>query len=448
MQEVIPVSKSRPYSSLPVKGVDVESLAKAHAGQACVLGVDVAKLELMAVLRWPDGSFQRPWRVANPGDLGLLVTKLKELAAVCPLTVAMESSGTYGDPLRQALSDAGLVLQRVSAKAVKDQAETFDGVPSQHDGKDAAIIADLCARGKGRPWALGAPGELEQELRYWVRRLDGAQRVKQVWGGKVEALLARHWPGVTRLVAGTSATLAGALARWGGPAALAADPEAAEALRELGGHYLSEAKVAALIESAKSPGGVRMNPWEVRELKESAEFIVGQRQQISACKRRLRALTRGHEAIEAQAPAVGLITACVLWVCLGDPRDYASAAAYRKAMGLNLAECSSGAYKGRLRISKRGQRLARKWLYFGALRWMRDPSVKRWSDAKKARDGGRGMRAMVGVMRRLALAAWNVAVKGEAFDAARLFPGLPAGGGKCGGAEPEAEAATTTAYAS
>ena len=55
MQEVIPVSKSKPYSSVPVKGVDVESLAKAHAGQACVLGVDVAKVELMAVLRWPDG---------------------------------------------------------------------------------------------------------------------------------------------------------------------------------------------------------------------------------------------------------------------------------------------------------------------------------------------------------------------------------------------------------
>ena len=134
----------------------------------------------------------------------------------------------------------------------------------------------------------------------------------------------------------------------------------------------------------------------MRELKELAEWIVGQRQQISACKRRLRALTRGHEAIEAQAPAVGLVTACVLWVCLGDPHAYGSAAAYRKAMGLNLVEHSSGAFKGRLRISKRGQRLARKWLYFGALRWMRDPSVRPWVLPKKARDGGRGMRAMVG----------------------------------------------------
>jgi len=137
------VSKSKPYSSVSVKGVQGAMLARAHAGQTCVLGVDVAKFELMAVLRWADGSFEKPWRVINPGEVGLLVAKLVELrSAGLTLTVALESSGTYGDAFRQAVSDAGIAVRRVSAKAVKDQAETFDGVPSQHDGKDAAIIAD------------------------------------------------------------------------------------------------------------------------------------------------------------------------------------------------------------------------------------------------------------------------------------------------------------------
>jgi hypothetical protein len=203
VQEVIPVAKSRPYSSVPVKSVEIESLAKAHAGQACVLGVDVAKFELIAVLRWPDSAFQKPWRIVNPDELGLLIALLTKLAALgCPVTVALESSGTYGDALRQALDDAGIPLRRVSAKAVKDQAETFDGVPSQHDGKDAAIIADLCARGKCAEWSQRATADAaaDRELRYWVRKLDGAQRIKQMWAGKIEGLLARHWPEVTRLV--------------------------------------------------------------------------------------------------------------------------------------------------------------------------------------------------------------------------------------------------------
>ena len=431
------MAKSRPYSSVPVKSVDIESLAKPHAGQACVLGVDVAKFELIAVLRWPDGSFQRPWRIVNPDELGQLIALLTKLASSsrCPVTVALESSGTYGDALRQALCDAGIPLRRVSAKAVKDQAETFDGVPSQHDGKDAAIIADLCARGKCAAWserASSTAAPADQEIRYWVRKLDAAQRIKQVWGGKIEALLARHWPEVTRLVSASGATLGAALVEWGGPAALAADPKAPQKLKRFGGHYLTEAKIAALIESAKTTAGVRTSEWETRELAELAGHVVAQRREIQACKRRLRQLTKDsqeHAAIRAQAPVLGLMTACVLWVCLGDPHRYDSAAAYRKAMGLNLVEISSGQFKGRLRLSKRGQRLTRKWMYFGALRWMRDSAVKPWVQRKKARDGGSGMRAMVGVMRRLALAAWNVAVHGEAFDPSRLFPGAGRGRG-------------------
>ena len=147
------MAKSKPYSSVSVKSVDVAAFSAERAGQACVLGIDVAKFELMAVLRWPDGSFQRPWRVVNPDEVGLLVAKLRELGMALrstpgstpgsggAVTVAMESSGTYGDAARAALSDAAIEVHRVSAKAVKDQAETFDGVPSRHDGKDAAIIA-------------------------------------------------------------------------------------------------------------------------------------------------------------------------------------------------------------------------------------------------------------------------------------------------------------------
>jgi transposase len=421
IQEVIPVSKSRPYSSVSVKQVQLESY-KGHAGQACAVGIDVAKLELIVVVRWSNGTFERPWRVKNPRELGELVARLGELASQGALTVAMESSGTYGDAARQAFADAGIILQRVSAKAVKDQAETFDGVPSQHDGKDAAIIADLCARGKGRSWALHCEDPAQQEMRYLVRKLDSAQRIKQTWCGKSEGLLARHWPEVTALLKVSGATLSGALARWGSPAALAADADAARVLARLGGRYLSPEKIAAVIESARTTKGVRMGDWQSRELREVAAAIVEQRRQINACVRRLKQVAAGQEVIAAQAPALGFVVACVLWTCVGDPHDYGCAAAYRKAMGLNLVERSSGQYRGQLRISKRGQRLGRKWLYFSALRWMRDPAVRRFSDAKKGRDGGKGSRAVVAVMRRLALAAWHLGL-GATFDPARLFPG-------------------------
>jgi len=350
------------------------------------------------------------------------VARLGALGSQGPLTVAMESSGTYGDAARQAFADGGIALQRVSAKAVKDQAETFDGVPSQHDGKDAAIIADLCARGKGKAWPLRCEDQAEQEIRYLVRKLDSAQKIKQVWCGKAEGLLARHWPELSSLLKVSGATLPRALARWASPAALAADAEAAGELAKLGGRFLTAEKIAAVIESARTTKGVRMTAWQSRELQEVAAAIVEQRRVINACVRQLKQVAGGHKVIARQAPALGFVVACVLWTCVGDPHDYGCAAAYRKAMGLNLSERSSGQYKGQLHISKRGQRLGRKWLYFSALRWMKNPAVRRFSDAKKGRDGGKGSRAVVAVMRRLALAAWHVG-QGERFDPGKLFPG-------------------------
>lgn len=411
------------YSMVEVKDIVLERIAAGHAGEACVVGTDVAKEEFVCCLYWPDRSFDRPWRVESPGQIGWFVEMLKALLARGPVVVAMESSGTYGDVLRQALSDAGVEVRRVSSKAVKDHAETFDGVPSQHDGKDAAVIAELCSLGKSAPWPWVERPEVDQALRFFVRRLDTHQRIKQMYCGKLEALLARHWPEIGRLVNPSGATLPQALVRWGDPRRLAADPEAASVLRDFGGRYLRDAKIAQVIQAAGATVGVRLNGWQTRELQEVAAAVVNQRRVIAKCKRELKGLTKGHAVIQAQKPALGLITACVLWMCLGDARNYGSAGAYRKAIGLNLKEHSSGQYQGRLSLSKRGQRLARKWLYFSALRWLREPAVKRWAQAKKARDGGKGSKALIGVMRRLALAAWHVARPGEAFAAGRLFPG-------------------------
>ena len=419
-----------PYSLVDVNEVCIESLSARLLGQEVVVGVDVAKGELVACVVGPHRSFERPWRVKSPGQVRLLVGKLLELKQRVGLKVAMESSGTYGDVLRQACHDAGIEVQRVSAKAVKDYSETFDGTPSQHDGKDAAIIGTLTQGGHGKSWAWDDDGGGEDEktaaLRYFIRRLDTAQRIKQVYCGKLEALLARHWPEVFGLLSQSGPTLTRALAHWGDPRLLAADREAPAWLQKIGGHYLSERKIARVIESARTTLGVRMNAWSIREMRDVAAAIIRQRKRIQRCRRELKKLSKAHRAIQSQAPAVGLFTACVLWMCLGDPANYGSAAAYRKAMGLNLKERSSGMHKGTPSVSKRGQRLTRKWLYFSALRWLREPSVKRWIENKKRRDGGRGSKAVVGVMRRLALAAWH-AGQGQVFDATRLFPGTRKG---------------------
>ena len=417
------MNKSKAYRSIPVKCVDVQKVLASHAGEAVEAGLDIGKQWIWVVIRFRDGTCLRPWRARNPMEVVWLSALLKRISQQVKLTVGMESSGTYGDALRQALNDAAVAVRRVSSKATHDWSEVFDGVPSQHDGKDAGVVAELCAMGKSVPWPLNQPDEVEQELAYWVDQLDAAQRVQQVWIGRLESRLARHWPEAGEVLKLSSPTLLKALRRWAGPAALAADPQAAGMLHRFSGRLLTEQTIDRMVHEARQSVGVRMSGWDQRRMRDDAEQALLAHRQKRAASRRLRELAGRHELLPALGQVVGVPTACVLWVCLGDPRRYDSGAAYRKAMGLNLAERSSGMYQGELRISKRGKSLPRRFLYFAALRYVSREPVKAWYLQKKHRDGEGGMRGVVAVMRKLPLAL-HAAAQGEAFDAARLFKSI------------------------
>lgn len=413
--------RKRAYGAVRVNDVDVAQLVSGRDGVAVTVGVDAGKLELLCVSRWADGEFERPWRVKNPAEIPAVVARLQQLGQGRPLVVALEASGTYGDALRQALADAGIAVLRVSGKATKDYAEIFDGVPSQHDGKDAAIVAELAAAGKGQPWPYETPDAWEQELRYWVDGLVAQREELTRWQGRLEGLLARHWPEATRVLKLSSATLLRTLAQYGSAQALAADAGAHAVLTLWGGKFLKPDKVAGLLAAARGSVGIRPGVWEQRQIQDYARHALEARRQGQRCAARLRQLARGHAVLQAQGQAVGVTTACVLWVHTGDPRRFHAAAAYRKAMGLNLKERSSGRYRGQLKISKRGSARTRQWLYFAVLRLVQRCGVRPWYEAKKARNPQHAKRALVAVMRKLALALYHVAVRDEEFVPERLF---------------------------
>ena len=137
----------RNYRRVKVNDISVTSLIETaieKGDRGASVGLDVAKHEIVAVLRWANGSFERPWSVRNPDEIGLLIPLLVSLKEVCgSLTIGLESTGTYSEAVRQAMTAASLEVHRLSGKGVCDYKEIFDGVPSQHDGKDAAMIAEL-----------------------------------------------------------------------------------------------------------------------------------------------------------------------------------------------------------------------------------------------------------------------------------------------------------------
>ncbi|MBI3468073.1 MAG: hypothetical protein HY000_34130 [Planctomycetes bacterium] len=108
------------YRATDVKDVSLEAVLKAAPSGPATVGLDVGKYELhvgkyelSAVLRWHDGSFERPWKAKSPAQIETLVERLREVAQYRPLVVAMESTGTYGEAPRAKLAAAGLSVHRV-----------------------------------------------------------------------------------------------------------------------------------------------------------------------------------------------------------------------------------------------------------------------------------------------------------------------------------------------
>jgi len=415
--------KSKAYRAVDVNRIDLAKWLDGREQSTVHAGLDVGKESILCVLRWGAEDFDRPWRVRNPFDVVRLAELLGVAARGRRLIVALEPTGTYGDALRQALERAGLMVHRVSPKNASDYAEVFDGVPSQHDGKDAAVVADLSAQGRSWPWPMKTPSEEEQELAYQVEWLDGQRRQMMLWCGRVEALLSRHWPEATRILPLSSGTLLRCLAKHGGPRGLT-KADAFEQVRSWGRHYLSAEKAQALVDSARQTAGVTMGPWDEERLRRYAREIQKCKEEMRQAKRRLCELTVDHASIRAMGEAVGVATACVLWSELGDPSAYHCGSAYRKAMGLNLAERSSGQWQGKLKISKRGSSKVRRWLYLAALRWVKEEPVRSWYVRQKAQRRGEGKAAVIGVMRKLALALYQVGGRGEVFDRTRLHRSL------------------------
>jgi hypothetical protein len=262
--------KSKAYRTTDVKRIDLDQLLHTRGTQAAVLGVDVSKKESRLVLRWNFDDFERPWSSRNPGEIGQVLELCRRLSLGRSFSVAMESSGTYGDALRQALSDAGLRVMRVSSKASHDYAEIFDGVDSQHDGKDAAIIAELCAMNKAAPWPWRGKEPWEGEMAVLVEELEETRLQQNRNTGRLEALLARHWPEVLEVAPITSRALQRALHHYGSPAALAADGAADRRLLQWSRGQFEPQTIQSLLQCAAQSRGVRAGLVESNRLQQIA----------------------------------------------------------------------------------------------------------------------------------------------------------------------------------
>gem|GEM_PF-4340178 len=87
------------------------------------------------------------------------------------------------------------------------------------------------------------------------------------------------------------------------------------------------------------------------------------------------AVVKAEPGLKEMGLTIGIVTTAIVIGLHSDPRHFGCARSYLKALGLNLKK-NSGQDHGKLKLTKRGSALARKYLYFAALRLIKsDPVV-------------------------------------------------------------------------
>ena len=413
--------KKRTYKSIDVNKVDPSRLAEQVTGEHVVFGVDAGKEKFVGAVMI-EGRETAELRIkwVHPIDTAKLVGLITGLPAAS-LTVALEPSGTYGDPLRNMFLEQGVKVNRICPKRSHDAAEVFDGVPSWHDPKSAVVIARLHMNKASSPWPMRP--EKDRDIAAAIRAMAMYDKQEHANINRLEAQLARHWPEILGQLDLTSATLVHLIERYGTPEEVTSAEDAAKKqMRKVGGSLLSQKKIEAVVEGARYTIGVKATKWEKLALQEIAAEILRCRKAGRKFKATVEALTKDNEAARRMSSVVGKVTSAVIVSDAGDPAQYESSRSFLKALGLNLKEKSSGKHKGQLKITKRGPGRCRFYLYLAVLRLIqRDPIFALWYEKKVARDGGKVKnKAIIALMRKLAQGLWHVA-QGARFDSRLLF---------------------------
>jgi transposase len=378
-----------------------------------VIGIDVAKRSHVAVVRFPDGSFHKPFTISNDrkGFERLLarVESAVSKSGTGSVLFALEATGHYGHALQHFLVSRSAMVVGINPAHTKRIKEILDGSPEKSDQKDAMIIADLAAQGRGRP--LTVPVGVYAELRRLGKLRSQLSGERTRYLNRYIGLVDLVFPELGALVPDvTCHTVRCLMAEF--PTAVDIAHRQWRRIRRLLwkwsiGHF-SEARCRQIYEAAKGSVGVREGLEAVRL---QMRLVLSSLRSVEA---QIVEVERAQAEALGQVPYAGLLltipemaptTLATILGETGDLRHYRSAAAVIKLSGLNLYTLSSGTFRGRTRITKRGRPLLRQIVYMAALRMCRQGRPLR---EFRNRLLDRIAKPQITVARRGSLSTWSV----------------------------------------
>jgi transposase len=392
-----------------------------------VVGIDVSKRWVDYGPYWSDrrGQVRRaPQRMSGFLEMEAQLQELRQQGH--EVWVGLEPTGAYSVCVQEWLVGRGWRVVQVNPYHVHRTQEVRDSSPGTSDCKATGVIADLVWQGCYQQ-ALRLDGVYAQ-LRAASAEWASLGRRRTSVGNEFQALLQVWFPELVGLYRDALClTVRGLVRRY----------REVPAIVKAGKGSLRRTVKRA----CRGRGMQRVDEiWQAA--RESVAPTIGQaarRQAMLGLLAVLEAIERRQETLRGEmaqllsrvlegpcllsVPGAGVVTVAGLLGECGDMGAYGSYGQLEKLVGLNLYNLSSGQYRGRCRVSKRGRGRARYVLCQMAMWQTRKGELwHEWAQAAKAR-GKRAPQIRVAVARKLLALIYALARDRALYQAQRCVAG-------------------------
>lgn len=342
----------------------------------------------------------------------------------------MESTGHYFFNLANWLVDRGIQVVMVNPATTKRNKENRDNTPSKSDPKDAEVIADVIGRGYYIPYDRKDP--LFQRLNFLAKVRDRADRDLTRIKNRIHGWLDVYFPEYITVFKDPFV-----------PRSLATLHQCPTP-GDLRGLSAEDVVNRWAKQGMRRPGGVR-GMKKAAELLHAASRSIGSKDTLEEAKWALERLLEDYErtfhthkeveeklrALLPQAPAADVLQTVGLTPVLcasilafgGDLSKLDHGDQLLRMAGMNLAERSSGKYKGRIKLSKRGNSRLRKQLFLAVIHLLKnDDTFRAWHKYNVETKGMKKMKSVMKLIRKLARILVAVARKNETFKVESVMP--------------------------
>jgi len=406
----------------------IENITVSHL----VIGVDIAQeVHVARAVSFRGIALGTPLEFSNHREgfnlFGRWIQDLLKSFKLSSVIVGMEPTGHYWFSLARWLLDQGIEAVLVNPHLVKKNKENRDNTPSKSDHKDALVIADMVKNGYYSPVRFHP--EAYEELRILMANRETVTKRLNAAVNQIHRWVDIVFPELRQVFKILTCTSAIATLRL---FPLPKDIRRLSTEQVLGGwkqyvkRHAGVKRAELLISLAKTSVGTTqaLHAYKLHLGQLLEEYDLAQRQ-LEQIENELNCILKRIPYSEKLLEIRGVSATCLAGVLgeTGDLSCYSHGNALLRHAGLNLAEASSGKWRGKMVLSKRGRPRLRHFLYLMTMCMvMTNPEIRALHRYNVEKKKLKKMKSIMKLCSKVARLLVGLAKSSEAYDSTRVFP--------------------------